>query len=245
MATSSYQWHGSSNQPMSSGSINRAKRMASCGLQPRFASTTSLKSGPAALRATSTRLKSSSGARPPTLNLQPAIPAARYCSISLPIVGELLALHVVAADGDDGEPFAVGPEQRRDVLAERLPDEVPQRAIHARYRLHQGLAIAVGMGQLEHRLPGALDLQELQPLYPRRQLLLDQARDGGRVLAVVPVVDLAHEAVAGPEARHDGRALQHRVRAAAEVLRERDVDGESFDALYFHGRDSVISDWTR
>src|SRR2546426_1007860 len=39
----------------------------------------------AALRATSTRLASSSGVSPPTLNLQPAIPAWRYASISRPM----------------------------------------------------------------------------------------------------------------------------------------------------------------
>src|SRR6266571_4713712 len=85
MPTSSYQWHGSSNQRRSRGSTRCAKRSASSTDQPRLASTARMNSDPAALRATSTRLASSSGVSPPTLNLQPAIPAWRYASISRPM----------------------------------------------------------------------------------------------------------------------------------------------------------------
>src|SRR2546422_499575 len=87
MPTSSYQWHGSSNQRRSRGSTRCAKRSASSTDQPRLASTARMNSDPAALRATSTRLASSSGVSPPTLNLQPAIPAWRYASISRPMSG--------------------------------------------------------------------------------------------------------------------------------------------------------------
>src|SRR5437667_210925 len=90
MPTSSYQWHGSSNQRRSRGSTRCAKRSASSTDQPRLASTARMNSDPAALRATSTRLASSSGVSPPTLNLQPAIPAWRYASISRPMSAYVL-----------------------------------------------------------------------------------------------------------------------------------------------------------
>jgi hypothetical protein len=77
IAASSYQWHGSSNQAMPSGSMRRANRTASSTDQAQLASTASTKSSPAARRAASTRRASSSGASPPTLNLHPAMPAAR------------------------------------------------------------------------------------------------------------------------------------------------------------------------
>src|SRR4029450_11121715 len=54
-----------------------AGRGGAAGGQRRLASTARRKSGPAALRAASTRWASSSGVRPPTLNLQPAIPVWR------------------------------------------------------------------------------------------------------------------------------------------------------------------------
>ena len=89
-AASSYQWQGSSNQPISSGSTSRAKRIASGAVHPRLASTTMTKSLPAALRAARTRSASASGESPPTLNLQPAMPASRYISISRPMSASVL-----------------------------------------------------------------------------------------------------------------------------------------------------------
>ena len=43
------------------------------------------------------------------------------------------------------------------------------------------------------------------PFDARRQLLVDEAHDLAAVLAVVAVVDLAHEAVVGAQARDDGQ----------------------------------------
>src|SRR5262249_48777935 len=55
----------------------RGRGTASWVAQPRLASPMRTKSGPAAWRAAVTRWRSASGASPPILNLQPAIPAAR------------------------------------------------------------------------------------------------------------------------------------------------------------------------
>src|SRR6266700_2519270 len=183
-AASSYQWHGSSNQRTSRGSMRRAKRTASCADQPRLASTARTKSGPAARRATSTR--SAVG-----FHLAPDI-------------RERLAFHVVPADGDDGEPAPVAAEERAHALAERLADEIPERAVDAGDGLEQGLAVAARMGEREHRLPHALALEDAHADHPGGEGLVDQPRDLEPVLAVVTVVDLADEARVGPHARDDG-----------------------------------------
>ena len=59
-------------------------------------------------------------------------------------------------------------------------------------------------------------------------------------LAVVAVVDLAHQPVVGSQPRDHGRALEHRIGAAAEVLRERNVDGDGIDAVNAHVRSAEV-----
>ena len=55
------------------------------------------------------------------------------------------------------------------------------------------------------------------------------------VLAIVAIVDLAHEARVGAHARDDRAAFEDRVGTAAEILGERDLDRNRRD-----GRDAVV-----
>ena len=66
--------------------------------QPRLASTAIMKSSPAPSRAASTRSASFSGDKPPTLTLQPAMPASLQALHLLAEIGQGLALLIVAAD---------------------------------------------------------------------------------------------------------------------------------------------------
>src|ERR1051326_1476189 len=105
-AASSYQWHGSSNQRMSSGSTRCAKAIASSAFQPRLASQAMRKSGPAALRAAAARSGARAplgilrGEKPPHLDLAAAQPGAAVGLHLAADVAERLALHVVTADRD-------------------------------------------------------------------------------------------------------------------------------------------------
>ena len=160
-------------------------------------------------------------------------------------VSERLAFHVVAADGDDGQPLPVAAEQRAHALAERLADQVPQRAVDAGDRLEEHLAIAARVAEGEQRLPDALALEDAHAADARGQRLVDQPHDLAPVLAVVAVVDLADQARVGAHARHDGAAREDAVGAAAEVLGERDRDRDRFDGLDAHGRTYSPTDRAR
>ena len=152
----------------------------------------------------------------------------------LPVVGERLAFHVVAADRDDGQTLAVAAEEAPHAFPFRLADEVPHRAVHAGNRLEQRLAVAVGVREPEHRLPGALDLEDVHAFHARRELFVDQADDLAPVLAVVAVVDLAREPFVRAHARDHRRALENGIRAAAEVLLQRNIDRDRLNALNLH-----------
>ena len=120
---------------------------------------------PAALRAASTRSASSSGARPPTLNLQPAMPARAVGLHLAADVGERLALHVVAADGDDR---AARRGSRRAARARCCP--APCRPGPRRAQSTQAIAsISVlrsrlGVVQREQLLPDALAVEDAHAL---------------------------------------------------------------------------------
>jgi hypothetical protein len=76
-------------------------------------------------------------------------------------VGERLALHVVAADRDDGQPLAVAAQQRAHGLAQGLAHRVPHRAVDAGDGLHQEWAAHPrGVGEGEAVLPDALALHD-------------------------------------------------------------------------------------
>ena len=153
-----------------------------------------------------------------------------------PEVGEGLALHVVAADGDDGQAAPVAAEQGADAHAEGLADQVPQRAVHAGDGLQQGLAIAAGVAEREELLPDALALEEAHAHRARGERLVDHPHDVPAVLAVVAVIDLADQSLIRAHAGDHGGALEDGIRAAAEVLRQRDVDGEGLHRVDAHGR---------
>ena len=108
-------------------------------------------------------------------------------------VGEGLALHVVSADRDDRQPRAIAAEERAHALAERLTDEIPERAIDAGDRLEQHLSIAAQVTGCEEPLPDAFALEDAHAAGEGRERLADQAHDLSPVLAVVAVVDLADE----------------------------------------------------
>ena len=88
----------------------------------------------------------------------------------------------------------------------------------------------------EELLPDALTLEDALAAQARGQLVVDQADDLEAVLAVVAVVDLADEAPVGAHPGDDRGALEDGIGAPAEVLRERDVDGDGLDAVDAHGR---------
>ncbi len=90
------------------------------------------------------------------------------------------------------------------------------------------------MGQREEPRPERLDVRGILTAQQRGQILADQSRDRGPVLAVVPVVDLADEPVVGAQAGDHGGALDHRVGAAAEVPAQGDVDRDGFQTLDAH-----------
>ena len=151
-------------------------------------------------------------------------------------VAERLARHVVAPDADDGQPPPVAAEERRDALAQGLADQVPERRVHAGDGLHEGLLVAALVAAGEELLPDALPREDVLTAQARGQLVVDQADDLEAVLAVVAVVDLADEALVGAHPGDDRGALEDGIGAPAEVLRERDVDGDGLDAVDAHGR---------
>src|SRR5262249_20346831 len=124
-ATSSYQWQGSSNQRIASGSTRAANSIASSAVPPRLASTARMKTGPAALRAAATRSAPAPGARPAPLGLQPALPARPVGLHRAADIGGRLARHVVAADRDDRDLVGEAAEQLAHAAAGRLGDDVP------------------------------------------------------------------------------------------------------------------------
>ena len=135
-------------------------------------------------------------------------------------------------------------QQRAHALAAGLSDEIPHGAIHAGDGFHERLAVSARMAEGEHLLPDSLGLENAQSPDARRQLVLDQPHDGETVLAVVAVVDLADETVLSAHPRDHRGAFEDRVSAATEILAERDVDGDGFDAVDAHdvGRD-LLTRW--
>ena len=152
-----------------------------------------------------------------------------------PDVGVRLAVHVIAPDGDDREARARASEEGAHALAPRLAAEVPEGAVHAGDRFEQRLPLARRVGEREQRLPDSLALEDAQARDARGELLVDQAHDLATVLTVVAVVHLADEPRVGAHAGDDGAALADGVRAAAEVLRQRDLDRDRLDAVDAHG----------
>src|SRR5207244_2249454 len=114
--------------------------------------------------------------------------------------------------------------------------EVPHRAVDARDGLEQRLpTIAMQVGEREHPLPDPLALEDVEAGDARHEILANEPRDLAAVLAVVAVEDLADGALVGGEARDHGAAGEDVVRAAAEILRERDLERDRFDAGDTHG----------
>src|SRR6266542_546675 len=118
-------------------------------------------------------------------------------------VGERLAVHVIAADRDDGQPLPMTPEQGADGLPEGLAREVPHGAVHAGDRLEQRLPVAARVAEREQALPDPLALENAEPADARRQLVVEEAHDLRALLAVVAVVDLADEPALGAHAGDD------------------------------------------
>src|SRR5262249_4491581 len=145
-------------------------------------------------------------------------------------VGVRLARHVVAADGDDRQLGAVAAEQLPHAAAGGLADEIPERAVHAGDRFEQRLAVALRVAEVEHVCPDALALEDALAADARSELVVDDPDDLAPVAAVVAVVDLAHEPIARAQPRDHRAAFEHVVRAAAEVLRQRDVERDRLDA---------------
>src|SRR5262249_56476092 len=147
-------------------------------------------------------------------------------------VGVRLARHVVAADGDDRQLGAMAGDQLSHAAAGGLADQSPERAVHAGDRLEQRLAVALRVTELEHLGPEMLALEDALAADARREFVVDDPDDLTPVAAVVAVVDLAHEPIQRAHARDDRAALEHVIRAAAEVLRQRDVERDRLDAGY-------------
>src|SRR5206468_11984874 len=91
-------------------------------------------------------------------------------------VGQRLALHVIAADRDDGQALAMAAQQRAHALAAGLSDEIPHGAIHAGDGFHERLAVSARMAEGEHLPPDSLGLEDAHSLHARRQLVLDEDR---------------------------------------------------------------------
>src|SRR5437867_4686921 len=174
------------------------------------------------------------GLEPADLELAPGHTGPAVGFHLAPDVGERLAFHVVAADGDDRQAPAIAAEQGAHALAQRLADEVPERAVHAGDRLEQHLPVAARVTEREHRLPDALALEDAHAPDERTQRVSDEPYDLTAMLAVVAVVDLADEPAVGPHAGDDGAAREDGVRAPAEVLLQWDLDRDGFDAVDAH-----------
>src|SRR5262245_40425281 len=135
-------------------------------------------------------------------------------------------------------------QQRAHTLAAGLADQVPHRAIHAGDRFHERLPVAARMAELEQSLPDSLGLEDAHAAHARCQLLVDQPHDGRPVLAVVTVVDLADQTALGAHPRDPGAALEDRVRAAAEIPAERNVDRDGLDAMDAHDGRDLLTRWS-
>src|SRR5262249_12645020 len=83
--------------------------------------------------------------------------------------------------------------------------------------------------------PHALAFEEIQPPHDRLEVLANHAYDLGTLFTVVAVVHGAHESVVRAQPRDHRGTLDDRVRAAPEVLPERDVDGHRLDAVDAYG----------
>jgi hypothetical protein len=91
------------------------------------------------------------------------------------------------------------------------------------------------VAERKHRVPDPLGLEDAEPLHAGRQDFVDESHELVTVLAVVAVVDLADEAGVRAQPGDDRGALEHGVRAPAEVPPQRDVDRDGLDALDAHG----------
>src|SRR3989442_2647567 len=158
-------------------------------------------------------------------------------------VGERLAFHVIAADGDDGQAPAIAAEQGAHTLAQRLADEVPERAVDAGDRLEEHLPVAAQMTEGEQSLPDAFAFENAHTPNERSQRLPNDPHDLATVLAVVAVVDLADDPALRAHAGDDGAAREDGVRAAAEVLLQRDLDRDGFDTVDAHVREPRPPDY--
>src|SRR5439155_361211 len=135
--------------------------------------------------------------------------AAGHAGVSQPghlarQIGESLALLVIAGDGDDRQAIAVAAEQGRDSGAERFAEQVPQRGVDTGDRLHDLLAVAIGVGEREHPRPQPLDMAGVLADQQRRQLVLD---DRGDVAALLLLALAAMQARAGDFTDAAGRRV--------------------------------------
>src|SRR5262249_429885 len=150
-------------------------------------------------------------------------------------MAEALAVHVVAADRDDRQAPPVAADQRGHRSTDRLAAHIPRRTVDAGDRLEEQLLPAARVRQREQPFPHALAFEEIQPPHDRLEVLANHAYDLGTLFTVVAVVHGAHESVVRAQPRDHRGTLDDRVRAAPEVLPERDVDGHRLDAVDAHG----------
>src|SRR5262249_48728354 len=181
------------------------------------------------------------GSEPADLELAPGHPGRPIRFHLASDVGERLALHVVAADRDDGQPLAVAAEQGAHGLAQRLAYGVAPGAVATGDGLHQERAAHPGsVGEGEAALPDTLALHDREPGDLWRQHVTYEAGDLGSVGAIVAVVDLADQAVSGAQPRHHRGALEDRIGAAPEVPGQRNVDGDRLDGVDLSPAQKVV-----
>ena len=165
IATSSCQWHGSSNQRRSCRSTSRAKRMASSRPPDwRRRSGRNRRPRPCARRPRAPRQPRGESA---DLELAARHAGGRYTSISRPMSAEGLALHVVAADRDR-QPVAVTAEQRGHGLAEGLAQQVPAPRSPRTRSPPSSAGWSRPCGQREERLPDSFALMRAGRSAPAR-----------------------------------------------------------------------------
>ena len=90
----------------------------------------------------------------------------------------------IAADRNDGQLGAVGPEQLPHTFSQRLADEVLHRAVDARNRFEQKFLVSARVRGREHSFPDALGRKYVLADGQRRERILDEAHDLRAVLAV-------------------------------------------------------------
>ena len=206
--------HGSSNQARSQsahepGEPNRLLGRPAPGSRPRRARSRRR----AACRACRKRAASSSGARPPTLNLQPR---EAHAAQGLDLLLDRDPRVVVAADRDHRQRLA-GSRPRGATAAGRAPCRPRPRAPCRRRRRRR----ARGDGRAGCRTwpGGPAPSSARRRAHPRpeqrRDLLTDDAVDLEQRRVLVAGVGLADEPLLGVHAGDHGRAVRHLVPAAA------------------------------